>query len=314
MNKKYFSPVIILIVLFIMVGQTAYIVNETEQVVITQFGKPVREAITEPGLYFKIPFIQINNVFDKRFLEWDGDPNQIPTKDKRFIKVDIYARWQINNALLFFQRVRNEQGAQSRLDDILDGETRNEVASHDIVELVRTRNRVSIPSEELEGTEELELDEILIGREQITRNILRKASPRTLELGIELLDLRIKRINYVDEVQEKIFERMISERKRIAEKFLSEGNGEALKIIGEKERDLREIRSIAYKTSEEIKGKADAEAASIYTQAYNKSTKSVEFYEFIKTLETYENTISDKDWLILSTQGEFYKFLNTRNN
>jgi|Deesub1362B_J571_1020462.scaffolds.fasta_scaffold00010_55 membrane protease subunit HflC len=295
---------------FIGIVSSAFIVNETHQVIITQFGKPVGKPITKPGIHFKIPIIQKAHFFDKRFLEWDGDPNQVPTKDKRFIWVDTYARWRIKDPLLFFQRVRDERGAQSRLDDILDGETRNAIAKHVLVELVRTTNREYLTSEDLlAGEVAKSLDKIRYGRETITRSILEAASKRTLELGIELLDLRFKRINYVEEVQKKIFERMISERKRIADKFRSEGQGEASKILGNKERELKKIQSRAYRTAQEIMGKADAEATAIYAQAYNQSLESRKFYTFLKTMETYRTTFSEKDWLILSTKGDFFIYL-----
>jgi membrane protease subunit HflC len=301
---------IIMFIALIILISAAFIVNETEQVIITQFGKPVGDPITDPGIHFKVPFIQDANFFDKRFLEWDGDPNQIPTKDKRFIWVDTYARWRIVDPLLFFQRLRDERGAQSRLDDILDGKTRNAVANHDLVEIIRSTNRKLEISEILEEVMDSELDiTIEHGREQITRMIIDAASPILAELGIELLDLRLKRVNYVEEVQQKIFERMIAERTRIADKFRSEGQGEASKILGDRERDLKEIESEAYRTSQEIKGKADAEATNIYARAYNQSQASRDFYRFLKTMETYQNTLSEKDWLILSTEGDFFKFL-----
>ncbi len=311
MNKPaYIISGIIAFIILIAVVSSAYVVNETEQVIITQFGKPIGDPIVEPGIHFKIPIIQSAHFFDKRFLEWDGDPNQVPTKDKRFIWVDTYARWRIIDPLLFFQRVRDERGAQSRLDDILDGETRNAIARHDLVEIIRSTNRVPQVSEDLTAGEEAETFlKIKYGREQITRSIIKNASQKTLELGIELLDLRFKRINYVEEVQKKIFERMITERKRIAEKFRSEGQGEASRILGEKERELKKIQSEAYRTAEEIKGKADAEAAAIYARAYNQSPESREFYRFVKTMETYQNILTDKDWLVLSTKGDFFRYL-----
>ncbi len=305
--------VIIFLALIALIS-AAYIVNETEQVIITQFGKPVGDPIITPGIHFKIPIIQEANFFEKRFLEWDGDPNQIPTKDKRFIWVDTYARWRIVDPLLFFQRLRDERGAQSRLDDILDGETRNAVANHDLVEIIRSTNREMELSDILEETRETELDiEIEHGRDKITRLIIDSASPRLIELGIELLDLRLKRINYVEEVQEKIFERMIAERQRIADKFRSEGQGEASKILGDKERDLKQIESEAYRQSQEIIGKADAEATNIYARAYDQSQSSREFYRFLKTMETYQNTLAEKDWLVLSTEGDFFKFLQKQS-
>jgi membrane protease subunit HflC len=304
---------VILVVGLIVLFSAAFIVKETEQVIITQLGKPVGDPVTEPGIHFKIPLIQEANFFDKRFLAWDGDPNQIPTKDKRFIWVDCYARWRIIDPLLFFQRVRDERGAQTRLDDILDGETRNAVANSNLVEIIRSTNREMEVSEELEEVQESEIDlDIQLGREKLTRQIIEAAAPRLQVLGIELLDLRFKRINYVEEVQKKIYERMISERKRIAEKFRSEGQGEAAKIQGDRERDLKKIESEAYRQAQEIKGKADAEATTIYARAYDQNPESRDFYRFLKTMDSYKKTLSEKDWLLLSTKGDFFKFLQDR--
>ena len=290
---------------------SAFVVDEAEQVIITQFGKPVGEPIVTPGVHLKVPFIQTVHFFDKRFLEWDGAPNQIPTKDKRFIWVDTYARWRIHDPLLFFQRVRDERGAHTRLDDILDGETRNVIANNNLVEIIRTTNRKFEASEEIGGVDDSEANaRIELGREKMTRLIIEAAAPRLIALGIELLDLRLKRINYVEEVQKKIYERMITERKRIADQFRSEGQGEAAKILGDKERDLKKIQSEAYRTAQEIKGKADAEATTIYASAYNQSPESRTFYRFVKTMDTYKNTLSEKDWLVLSTKGDFFRFLD----
>jgi membrane protease subunit HflC len=284
-----------------------YIVDETKQVIITQFGKPVGDPVTNPGIHFKIPFIQKANFFEKRFLEWDGYANQIPTKDKKFIWVDTYARWQISDPLLFFQRLRDESGAQTRLDDILDGETRNAIADHTLVEIVRSSNRDFIPGEDLEEGEEAEIfQKIQFGREKITREILSAAQGRTADLGIELLDIRLKRINYVEEVRQKVYERMISERKRIAARYRSEGQGESARIQGQKEKELKRITSEAYRTAQEIVGQADAEATGIYAKAYNRDP---DFYKFIKTLETYKDTIDDQALLLLTTDGEFFRYL-----
>jgi membrane protease subunit HflC len=262
--------------------------------------------VSTPGLHFKVPFIQTTNYFDRRFLEWDGSPNQVPTKDKRFIWVNTYARWRIVDPLLFFQRLRDERGAQSRLDDILDGEMRNAVARYDLIEIVRSNNRdpddVLVESEE----EEAILNVIERGREQISREILERASSRTADLGIEVLDLRIKRINYVDEVQQDVFARMIAERRRIAELFRSEGEGEAARIQGERERDLQRIQSEAFRTAEEVRGKADAEATGIYAEAYG---RDADFYAFTRSLQSYE-TLMDKDTMfILGTDSELLKYL-----
>jgi len=289
---------------------SSFIVDEAEQAIVTQFGKPVGELIATPGVHLKVPFIQTVHFFDKRFLEWDGAPNQIPTKDKRFIWVDTYARWRIHDPLLYFQRVRDERGAHTRLDDILDGETRNVIANNNLVEIIRTTNRNFEAAAEIGGVDDSEAKaRIELGREKMTRLIIEAAAPRLKALGIELLDLRLKRINYVEEVQKKIYERMITERKRIADQFRSEGQGEAAKILGDKERDLKKIQSEAYRTAQEIKGKADAEATTIYASAYNQSPDSRTFYRFVKTMDTYKNTLSERDWLVLSTKGDFFRFL-----
>jgi modulator of FtsH protease HflC len=305
---------LIVILGIIALSSATFIIDETEQAIITQFGKPVGDPIVEPGFHFKIPLIQRVHFFDKRFLAWDGDPNQIPTKDKRFIWVDSYARWRIIDPLLFFQRVRDERGAQTRLDDILDGETRNAIANNNLVEIVRSTNRELEVSEAVEETKETEIGlRIKLGREKLTRLIIEAASPRLKVLGIELLDLRFKRINYVEEVQKKIYERMITERKRIADRFRSEGQGEAAKILGDRERDLKKIQSEAYRTAQEIRGKADAEVTAIYAGVYNQNNESRAFYQFLKTMETYKTTLSEKDWLVLSTKGDFYKFLQLQS-
>jgi len=298
----------IAVALLLIVSASAYQVGEVEQVIITQFGEPVGSPISQPGLHFKVPFVQRANYFEKRFLEWDGNPNQMPTKDKRFIWVDTYARWRIVDPLKFFQRLRDERGAQSRLDDILDGETRNAVASYDLIELVRSSNR---PPEEVpvESQEErIVLEKIAKGRPAITAEILKAAQSRTSDLGIEILDIRLKRINYVDEVQKDVFARMIAERQRIAELFRSEGQGEAARIRGEQERDLQRIQSEAYRSAQEIRGKADAESTAIYAEAYN---RDADFYAFVKSLETYERAIDARTFFILGTDSDLLKYLRT---
>jgi membrane protease subunit HflC len=283
-----------------------YEVNETSQVIITQFGDPVGAPVTAPGLHMKIPFIQQANSFDKRFLEWDGSPNQVPTKDKRFIWVDTYARWRIVDPLKFFQRLRDERGAQSRLDDILDGETRNSVARYDLIELVRTSNRnkadVAVESDE----ENVILEPIQKGRKQIEKEILERAASRMANLGIELLDIRLKRLNYVEQVQKDVFARMIAERNRVAELFRSEGEGEAARIRGERERELKRIQSEAYRSAEELRGKADAQATDIYAAAHG---RDADFYAFTKSLETYERTMDAKTVFILATDSELLKYM-----
>lgn len=303
-----YAPWILAFVALLILRSAVYVVQEPEQVVITQFGEPVGDPITTPGLKFKIPLIQKVNRFDKRFLEWDGDANELPTKDKRFIWVNTYARWRISDPLLFFQRLRDERGAQSRLDDILDGETRNAIANHDLVELIRTTNRTPA-SGEFDPQEEQKLEPITTGREEIRKIVLEAAQTRTSDLGIEILDIQFKRINYVEEVRRKVYERMIAERRRIADRFRSEGEGEASRIRGEKERDLKSIRSEAYRKAREIKGRGDAEATSIYAAAYDRSADTRSFYEFLKTMEIYQTTLDSETSLILSTDGQFYKFL-----
>ena len=311
-NKNKIIAAILGIIALIIIFSAAYTVDETQQVIVTQFGKPVGDAITEPGIHFKIPLLQDANFFDKRFLEWDGDPNQLPTKDKRYIYVDTYARWRITDPLLFFERVRDELGAQARLDDILDGETRNAVASHDLVELVRNTNRTPVAADTLTETfDDSVFPTISVGRAKISQEILERASERTKEIGIELLDVQIKRLNYIEEVRQKVYERMITERKRIADEFRSEGQGQASKILGDKERELKSIQSQAYKEAQEIIGKADAEATAIYARAFDQSTSSRDFYRFLQTLETYKVTFTEKDILILSTDSDYYKFLES---
>ncbi len=299
------AGILVLIVLL----SSFYIVKETNQVIITQFGEPIGGAITSPGLHIKVPFIQKANYFEKRWLEWDGDANEIPTKDKKYIWVDTYARWRISDPLIFFQRVRDERGAQSRIDDIIDGETRNAIANFDLIEIVRSTNREFEVTEE---TEILELASVIpkieTGREKIAQIILENSSQKTPEIGVELKDIQIKRINYVDEVQRKQFDRMISERQRIASKYRSEGDGRSAEIRGQKERELKKIQSEAYRTAQEIKGKADAEATRIYAEAYNLDP---EFYQFMKTLETYRTIMDKGTWLLLSTDSEFLKYLKS---
>ena len=306
MNRSTTVLLVVLLAALVLLGQTAYTVSETEQVIITRLGEPVGDPVVQAGLHFKVPFIERVNVFEKRFLEWDGNPNQVPTKDKRFIWVDTYARWRIVDPLLFFQRLRDERGAQSRLDDILDGETRNAVAQHDLIELVRSTNRnpedVPIESEE----ESVILDKIAQGRQEITREILTTAAGRVVDLGIEILDLRFKRINYVEEVQQDVFARMIAERQRIAQQFRSEGQGEAARIDGERERELAQIVSAAYREAEALRGEADAEATRVYAEAYN---RDAEFYAFTKSLETYEATMDPSTVFILGTDSELLRFL-----
>ena len=306
MNRSTTVLLVVLLAALVLLGQTAYTVSETQQVIITQFGQLVGDPVVEPGLHFKVPFIQDIHVFEKRFLEWDGIPNQVPTRDKRFIRVDTYARWRIADPRQFFLSVNNELGARSRLDDILDGETRNSVARHDLIELVRSTNRdaedVQLESEE----ESVILDTIERGRQEVALEVLSAATNRTADLGIEILDMRFKRINYVEEVQQDVFARMIAERQRIAQQFRSEGEGEAARINGERERELAQIVSEAYREAEALRGEADAEATRVYAEAYN---SDADFYAFTKSLETYEETMDPSTVFILGTDSELLRFL-----
>jgi membrane protease subunit HflC len=302
-----YKGLLILLVLVVFVGSgSAYVVDETEQVVVTQFGEPIGAPKKDPGLYFKIPIIQQANYFPKNLLEWDGDAGQIPTLDKTFIWVDTFARWKIVDPLKFFQTVGNMTGAMGRLDDIIDSAVRNFVTSYPLIETVRTSNRemdtFEMGLDQVKDTSPL--GEVKVGRSKITREILEQAQPKLDKFGIELVDVKFKLLNYVEEVQKSVFNRMIAERKQIAEKFRSEGKGEARKIEGEMERELKQITSEAYRVAQEIKGKADGEATKIYAQAYGKDP---EFYSFVQTLDTYKETMDKETSLILSTDSEFLK-------
>ncbi|MFQ3168757.1 MAG: membrane protease subunit HflC [Limisphaerales bacterium] len=315
---KQFSSVIVGVLIFIVAltfFSSVYIVDETKQVFVMQFNKIVKGPINGPdkdeaGLKFRIPFIQNVLEFEKRYLEWDGDPNQVTTKDKLFIFIDTYARWRIVDAMLFYKKVQNEAGAQARLDDILDGEVRIVVAANDLVEVIRSRQREAAVGEAGVLDDESRLKPFTKGRSALAQQVLDNAGPNLKEeFGIELLDFRFKRINYSEEVRQKIFERMISERARIASKFRSEGIGEAAKIEGAQERELKRIASEAYLKQQQIKGKADAKAVDIYAEAFNQSDEAREFYEFLKTMETYKNTLTTNVTLILSTDSDFLKYL-----
>ena len=308
---------IFLIILFValiailFISGALYTIDETQQVVITQFGEPIGDPIRAAGLHFKVPVIQQANYFEKRILEWDGDPNQVPTKDKRYIWVDTTARWKIMDALKFLQSVGNETGAQARLDDIIDSATRNFITSYNLVEAVRDSNRIIdeqiLESENIQLEQTIqEIDKISFGRDALTRGIVEEASKIVPQYGIELIDVRIKRINYVAEVQKKVYERMISERKRAAEQYRSEGQGKKAEIEGKVQRELNRIQSEAYKVAEEIKGKADATAIKIYADAYNNDPG---FYSFLNTLETYKKTIDQNTTIILSTDSEYFSYL-----
>ena len=293
---------------------SVYTVSEVEQVIITQFGKPVGDPVTTAGLKLKLPFIQEVNPIDKRVLEWDGNPSDMPTKDKLYISVDLFARWRITDPLQYFLRLRDERSAQSRLDDILGSETRNAVAKHELIEIIRTtKDRVPLRDVLLTDAEQ-KLDmgalvPIQKGRKQVEQEIFAAAAEKVRVFGIELLDIRFKRINYNDSVRPKIYDRMISERRQIAERFLSEGNGEAARIRGNRVRELNKIQSEAYRQVEEIRGLADAKAAEIYARAYNQSPHAVSFYEFTRTLQAYKTIIAQNTTLVLSTESDLFMFL-----
>lgn len=306
-SKALIIPLVI--VLFVLY-QGIYTVDETKQVVITQFGKPIGDPITEPGLNFKIPFVQTVNYFPKNLLQWDGDPSQVPTLDKTYIYVDTFARWKIVDPLKFFQTVNNVVGGLARLDDIIDAAVRNFIAKNPLIETVRWTNRGLDVSEV--GIEETAhkrvMAQITTGRQKIVKGILNQANPKLKEFGILLIDVQIKRLNYVEEVQRSVYGRMIAERKQIAERFRSEGEGEARKIEGDGERDLKEITSVAYRKSQEVKGKADAEATLIYAGAFNKDP---DFYSFLQTLDIYKKTMDKDTSLVLSTDSDFLRYFKS---
>ena len=314
MNKLIIPLIIAIVVLFVVVGLIGggvYVIDETQQVVKTRFGKPVGKPIADSGLHFKVPFIDVARYFEKRILRWDGSPDQMPTKDKRYIYIDTTARWRVSDPLKFLQSVRNEVGAHRILDNIVDGAARDVVGSHVLVEAVRDSNRVleQIKTETSgqAGFVSAEAGEsIVIGREGLTQIILETAKNKVTQYGIELIDVRIKRITYVDDVMQKVYERMIAERKRAAEQYRSEGQGEMAKIEGRMEKELNLITSQAYKTVQEIKGDADAKAIKIYADAYGKDPA---FYEFLKTMETYQNTIGEDSTIILTTDSDYYRYL-----
>ncbi len=346
---------IIVVVLGVIGYSAAYTVQEYEQVVIVRFGKVIGSAVTEPGLKFKMPIVDKAKSFEKRWLEWDGDANQITTLDKRYIYIDVFARWRIIDPLVFIASLRDERSAQGRLDDIINNATRNVVANHKLIEAIRSTNREfggsdiqslqgkkadtllkapdaksalsgaegekaaeGKPKEKTQSDKNAEmmlsqtkmqsLYKVSHGREKLTRLILEKASAKAAQLGIELKDVQIKRINYIESVQSKVFDRMISERKRVAESFRSQGRGRSAEILGQTEKELKMIRSEAYRKAQEIMGKADAEAAAVYADAYQNDP---EFYNFLKTLESYQQTVDDKSWLILSTNADYARHLKS---
>jgi len=298
----------------LVLGGAFYTVHETDTVILTQFGRPVGDPITEPGLHFKTPFIQDVHRLEKRVLEWDGRPVEMPTKSKTYIIVDTFARWRIGDPAKYFVSVNEERRAQSRLEDIIGSEVRSAVAAHELIEVVRSDKSVVLPpAQAVEGTTMSTLQVAERGRLELEKDILAAAAPKLTELGIELLDVRIKRVNYRQDVVESIYRRMISEREQIAQLFRSEGEGEAARINGRRERELRRIESEAYKRVQELRGEADAQATRIYADAYDKSPEAREFYGFLKTLDTYRAILGDKTNVILSTDSELFRLLEKTN-
>ena len=306
MKLKGLIYALIIMIIFIFFG-AFYIVDETEQVVVTRFGEAIGKPQINPGLHFKLPIIDTTNYFPKNLLEWDGDPGQIPTLDKTFIWVDTFARWKIVDPLKFFETVNNVIAGLGRLDDIIDPAVRNFITSYPLIETVRMTNReLDIREVGVDEVKELSpLGEVKTGRAEITKGIMEQAQPKLAKFGIKLVDVKIKRLNYVEEVQRSVYARMIAERKQIAEKFRSEGKGEARKIEGDKEKEMKRITSGAYRTAQEIKGKADAESTKIYAQAYGRDP---DFYSFTNTLDIYKETMDKDSTLVLSTDSEFFKY------
>ncbi len=314
MNRGKISIYIIVIalfLLFIVLSSAIYTIDMTQQVVITQFGRPIGDPINEAGIHIKMPFIQNVTYFEKRLLEWDGNPSEILANDKKFILVDTYARWKITDPLKFFKSVVDENGAQTRLDNVIEAATRDMITTNVLIEVVRNSNRKMAISEiEADVGAEAVVDSIHVGRTKIAKRILNASKDKVNEYGIELVDVRIKRLNYIRDVREKVFERMIAERLKIAEKYRSEGMGKKAEVEGEMEKELQQITSEAYRTAQEIKGKADAKAIKIYAQAYERDP---EFYSFTKSLESYRQTLDEKTWLILSTDSDYLKYLKDVN-
>lgn len=311
--KTLFLLVFLAVVTVVTIS-SVYTVDEVEQVIVTQFGKPIGEPVTTAGLKFKAPFIQEVNPIDKRILEWDGPQSDMPTKDKLYISVDLFARWRIIDPLQYYLRLRDERSAQSRLDDILGSETRNAVAKHELIEIIRTtKDRTPLRDAlSVDARQDLDIGALVPinkGRLLVEQEIFSEAAGKIGVFGIELLDIRFKRINYNESVRPKIYDRMISERRQIAERFLSEGKGEAARIQGNRTRDLNKIQSEAYQAVEEIRGIADANATEIYSRAYNQSPEAVEFYEFTRTMQAYKSIIAGDTTLVLSTDSELFKYL-----
>jgi len=300
------------LLLVLVLGGAFYTVRETDTVILTQFGRPVGDPITEPGLHWKTPFVQEVHRLDKRLLDFDGAVTQMPTKDKTYIEVDTFARWRIGDPAKYFVTLRDERSADSRLEDIIGSEVRSAVAAHELIEIIRSdKSRTVAPEQREQGTVTSELRTARRGRLQLERDVLAASAPKLMSLGIELLDVRIKRVNYNADVLPRIYQRMISERQQIAQRFRSEGEGEAARIQGRKERDLREIESIAYKQVQETRGGADAEATRIYAEAYDQSPASRELFTFLKTMDTYRGVLDGRTNLVLSTDSELFRLFKT---
>jgi membrane protease subunit HflC len=312
---KFIFAGVAALVLLIVLRTAFYTVKQTQQVIVTQFGKPVGDPVTEPGLHLKLPFIQKVNRIDKRFLEWDGAPVAIPTRDKTYIHVDTFARWRIDDPKTYFVRLHDERSAQSRLDDILGSETRNAVAKHDLIEIVRSdKARKPLRDENIKAAAGYVgalgvLPPIAFGRAKVEAEIKAGASVKMAEFGIALLDVRLKRVNYNPDVLDRIYQRMISERQQIAQRFRSEGEGEAARIAGQRDRDLNEIESTAYRQVQQIRGQADAKASEIYARAYTQSPHAAEFYSFLKSMATYRRVLTKESTLVLSTDSDLLRYL-----
>jgi membrane protease subunit HflC len=309
-RKKIYLFAGIVVLLLVLLSDALYVIDETEQVIITQFGDPVGDPVIAAGLHIKTPFIQKASFFEKRIMQWDGDANQIPTSDKKYILLDTFARWRITDPLKFFQSVNNERNMHSRLDDIIDGITRDFISEQPLIEVVRNSNRKMVFSTDEGGKSAVLPDSLLIekGRKQITKEILEQVQILTPQYGINVLDIRIKQVNYIEEVQEKVFDRMISERRRIAELYRSEGQGKKAEIEGQMEKELQQIRSEAYRKAQQIKGKADGRATEIYANAF---TRDPDFYSFMQTLDSYRTAIDSSSTIIFSTDSEYLKFLKS---
>ncbi len=311
MNFKSSAALVAVVLAVILLFASTYIVSQTEQVIITQFGQPIGTPVTEAGLKFKVPFIQTVNRIEKRMLEWDGDVTEMPTKDKLYISVDTFARWRVGDPQLYFVRLRDERSAMSRLSDILGSETRNTVAAHNLVELVRTDKTRKPVIDPTMGESALSsgLPDITYGRVVLEDLIFKSSAPKLAEYGIQLLDMRIKRVTYNPAVANKIFQRMVSERQQIASRYRAEGEGEAAKILGQRERDLQTIESEAYRKIQTVQGKADADATGIYAAAYNQDTRARDFFSFLRTLDTYRTSFQRGTTLLLSTDDGFLRYL-----